>query len=76
MTDETNDTHLAILRGMRRIFSPKELERITMRFEMRFHGLDLKSLPEYQAAIDAIKNYRNAAVAHFDSEYQKQISSE
>ena len=76
MTNKKYDGHLTMLRVMRRVFSQNELERMTTRFEASFPGIDLKSLPEYQAAIDAITKYRDAAVAHYDSEYQKQTSGE
>ncbi|HEA46486.1 MAG TPA: hypothetical protein ENH99_01770 [Candidatus Pacearchaeota archaeon] len=75
MADRKDDAHAVMLRAMKVALSPMELERITENFERDFAGLDLKSLPEYQAFVDAIEKYRDAAVAHFDSEYQKQISS-
>ena len=76
MADQAIDAHRIMLKAMGMIFSPGDLERMTTRIETDFPGLDLKSLPEYQAAVDAMTKYRDAAVAHFDSEYQKQLSSE
>lgn len=55
------------------LLSPRDLESRTENLDRHFEGLDLKSLPEYQVAIDAIESYQKAAVTRFDSEYQKKL---
>lgn len=65
-----------MLRVMRRAFSLNDLERMITMFEASLPGIDLRSLPEYQATVDATTKFREAAVTHYDSEYQKQTSVE
>lgn len=60
------------LKGMQRALSVDgDLERITAYLDSHFEGLNLKDLPEYQAAVDSIRRYVEKAVAHFESEYKK-----
>ncbi len=76
MGEEKDNPHEVVLRVMSMVFSQNDLERRTSRFEAMIIGLDLKSLPEYQEAIRAIEKYRKAALEHFDSEYQRRLSTQ
>lgn len=66
MTNEKGETHETFLKIFRTSFSPRNLEDSTERFDKMFPGLNLKDLPEYQAAVDAIRLYREIAVQHYE----------
>lgn len=50
---------------IRRLLSSRELGRQTEYFDRGLEGLNLKDLPEYQAAVDAMNAYAEAAVSRY-----------
>lgn len=65
------DTSLLIPQVIKSFFSSKDLERRTEKLDNLFDGLNLKDLPEYQSAIDALRNYGDAAATRYSTERQK-----
>ena len=56
-----------------RTFAPRIIETPTEKLDRHFEGLNLKSLPEYQTAIEALKKYSSAAAEHFERVYNSSL---
>ncbi len=50
-----------------------DLRTVTEFLDKHFEGLEAKRLPEYQKAIDSIRNYQEALSKHFDIKYKESI---
>ena len=75
MTHEDNT--LEIMTGGMRLAiedSVRNIERITLFFDSRFEGLDASKLPEYQRAIDAIREYQSVLIERFTKKYNESVS--
>ena len=51
-----------------------DLRMATEFFDGNFKGLDIKQLPEYQKAVDAIRAYQEASANHFEEKWKEQDS--
>ncbi len=56
--------------------SVTHIETVTRFLDNHFEGLEASKLPEYQRAIDALRAYQEALVAHFSRKYNESVSSE
>ena len=50
--------------------STLRIETIARKLDENFEELEATKLPEYQAAIDAIKAYQEALASHFTEKYK------
>ena len=71
MVEKNKEVHQTVLRALRKSFSPNIIERTALSWEARFKVLDIRSLPEYESATEALKALQAAAEAHYESEYSK-----
>jgi hypothetical protein len=52
-----------------------DLETVTEFYDSQFEGLDAKKLPEYEAAINAIRAYKEAFARNFEKKYRESEAS-
>ncbi len=75
--DKQKDSNLEVMtHGMKFAIdhSASNIETVTTKLNSHFDGLNADKLPEYKTAIDAIKAYQEALVAHFVKKYNESDS--
>jgi hypothetical protein len=64
----------AVIKAAARVIGDKSrvVEHITNYMDRHFKGANLRGLPEYKAAVDALEKYSKALVTRMNSAYDEQ----